>query len=785
MARKDNRRFYRSTFLGCVSLCAIITAQQTRAQETTPIPNINVTAPSPPSENGTAASGPLMDGSAAAGYRVQDTTAAGPIWNDLPIQDAPYSISVVPAPLIENQQAYNIEELFKIIPQITNWSSAQNAFGSPFSGVYVRGFQIGNTNLFNVQYVDGMGGGAGGIFFPVLEDKENVQLLSGVTAFLYGNSNSLGGVINMDYKRPTATPLFDVTVGDNAGANGYIHGDFGGPLNFPGIDPDVFGYRLNLVGQDGYTSIYDQVVKRDLASLALDVHMPYGILLQFNVAHSNYKIWGLTPQYEPFVVPYPAPANPAQIFNPNYVTWQDQTDTAGVKLTWKLNDIFTVRSEYNWTRDAEQDWNGVNNYLFDYSGTLEQAAFTNSPPNVRYVSTGYTFMDADFSTWDIKHKLTAGFTGFTQTKFLDACQQPFAPLSGSGPTNTSNFYHQSSYNYPYPGIGTTCFPASTSAGYAGVATEQYITKNYILGDQITAFDDRLIILAGGTYTALGGNYFNATPTSNAPFPFYGTTPIPGLGVAELTPSASVIYKVVPWISTYFTYQQGLVNGHVVESEPGMTFSNSGAVIAPYLTTQYEAGVKATVGTNLLVTAALFDLEEANELNVRNPDGTFTDTQSGREVHKGLELTATGRVAPDITIFGGLTLLDPRVINATTLAFENGLRPPGVSSMSEKLYMEYDLPYLEQAPWLRGLTLTGGFQYVGPYNNINYNTTPFTLFAMPGYVVGDLGFRYTTPLYGHPFTLRFNVTNFTNHAYWQNAYFEGPPRTFLASAEMKW
>jgi outer membrane receptor protein involved in Fe transport len=56
---------------------------------------------------------------------------------------------------------------------------------------------------------------------------------------------------------------------------------------------------------------------------------------------------------------------------------------------------------------------------------------------------------------------------------------------------------------------------------------------------------------------------------------------------------------------------------------------------------------------------------------------------------------------------------------------------------------------------------------------------------PGYTVGDLGFRYETTLYDHPFILRFNVNNFTNAAYYASEGVLGDPRTFLATAEVKW
>ena len=127
--------------MGSASVAALALAHSAHAQDAsaTPVPDISVSAPPPPeSPNGAAAAGPFMDGSAAAGYRVKDTTAAGPIWGDLPLQDAPYSISVVPAPLIENLQAWQPEDLVKVIPQINDVLPNQNKGGNTF--FYIRGF---------------------------------------------------------------------------------------------------------------------------------------------------------------------------------------------------------------------------------------------------------------------------------------------------------------------------------------------------------------------------------------------------------------------------------------------------------------------------------------------------------------------------------------------------------------------------------------------------------------------------------------------------------------------
>lgn len=99
-------------------------------------------------------------------------------------------------------------------------------------------------------------------------------------------------------------------------------------------------------------------------------------------------------------------------------------------------------------------------------------------------------------------------------------------------------------------------------------------------------------------------------------------------------------------------------------------------------------------------------------------------------------------------------------------------------------MEYNIPHIAEASWLDGFTLTAGWRWASRY----YADQPNTIY-LPGYSVGDLGFRYTTKIYDHPFILRFNVNNVANTAYWAGTGFaggfEGAPRTFLATAEVKW
>lgn len=89
-------------------------------------------------------------------------------------------------------------------------------------------------------------------------------------------------------------------------------------------------------------------------------------------------------------------------------------------------------------------------------------------------------------------------------------------------------------------------------------------------------------------------------------------------------------------------------------------------------------------------------------------------------------------------------------------------------------MEWDTPVIE------GLTLTANAtsvsqQYISADNSQ----------SIPGYTIFDVGTRYALQVASRPVTLRGNVSNLTNKAYWGTPLLSslglGAPRTFELSA----
>ena len=212
----------------------------------------------------------------------------------------------------------------------------------------------------------------------------------------------------------------------------------------------------------------------------------------------------------------------------------------------------------------------------------------------------------------------------------------------------------------------------------------------MIGDRIT-FSPSWLAIVGVNYAGvLEQNYSSGTPSSK-----YDKN--------AWTPTASLIYKPVSNVSTYFTYMQGLEQGGSADaSNNGLPVTNPGFA-PPTVDSEYEAGVKASIGKAQL-NAAFFDVTQANDQFIMNTSSnTYTFDSSGRESHKGVEIDLTGKVLPALSLFGGVTLMDPKIVKDPGNPTFVGVQPINVSRYSGKLYAEYDIPRV------RGLVLTGGFE----------------------------------------------------------------------------
>jgi iron complex outermembrane receptor protein len=226
--------------------------------------------------------------------------------------------------------------------------------------------------------------------------------------------------------------------------------------------------------------------------------------------------------------------------------------------------------------------------------------------------------------------------------------------------------------------------------------------------------------------------------------------------------------VKPWqnVSLYGNYIEALQQGAVV----GGTYANAGQVLAPYISKQYETGVKVDLG-KFAATVAVFQITQPS---ATAPNATATLSVDGEQRNRGLELNLFGEVVEGVRLLGGVSVVDG-TLTKTANGINNGKTATGVPELQVNLGGEWDTPFVP------GLTVSGRVIYTSSQYLDNANTQ-----SIPAWTRFDVGARYRLETRGTPVTIRANVENVFDKDYWaSSAYFQnwlaaGAPRTFLLS-----
>ncbi|MCG3692645.1 TonB-dependent siderophore receptor [Aliarcobacter butzleri] len=659
------------------------------------------------------------NGSAENGYVTKEISGVG-LWDKRTLQDTPYQMSVISQDMIENT-ASGIAQIFKMNPvvQLSYLSTSAQSWNS--SGMNIRGFSAVNNTIFD-------GVPLSGTYTALSQDLERVEILNGLSGFLYG-VGYVGGAVNYITKKPTLERLTNITIGTTGNEAAYVHADLGGKIDEKG----KFTYRLNAFKQEGETSIKDQKVDNSLVSGALDWRATDNLILSFDASHKEIRTDKLTASFS---------SNqsinnldPKQGYAPDWTFSEGSQDRLGFKSLWQINDNVKLRTGYIHI-EQENEFNQP--YVYDnYDGTYRFNYYRLYPDKVKDHG-AYVYTDFDFNTFGIEHTLTIGSSGNKRKSYTMDNPREWVNL-GNYKLNELNSVAEPTY------LGS-----SNNRKYLSSRNEKI---NFMIGDDIR-FNDQWSALVGFNYVETQTDSYDVNGTRTS-----------GYDANEVTPSLSLIFKPFEDLTTYITYMEALENGTIV----GNTYKNFGEVFDPYVSKQYEIGAKYSVSENLLLSSALFRIEKANSYEDLTTSPK-TLTQDGLVIHEGLELTATGKVTDNLTIVGGGTIMDLEVDKANANV---GKKPTNVASKMAKLYAEYNIPMV------KGLTVTGGAYYTGESYRDGANTD-----VIPSYTVYDGGFRYKTKLDKYPTTFIMNVTNLTDKKYWRSPTSFGEPRNLALSMKME-
>ncbi|WP_274571759.1 TonB-dependent siderophore receptor [Neisseria leonii] len=218
-------------------------------------------------------------------------------------------------------------------------------------------------------------------------------------------------------------------------------------------------------------------------------------------------------------------------------------------------------------------------------------------------------------------------------------------------------------------------------------------------------------LLGGRYDMAGTsqeNRFRATSNSHSDNKF--------------TWRAGAVYRFSDGLSAYANYATSFL--------PEAGISADGGSLKPTTANQVEVGVKYRPTPRVLLTGALFNINQSN-LSVYDPV-TWQKTQVGKVRTRGAEIEVQGDITPQWGISGSYTYLDKKVREDSNPALV-GTTQWGVPKHSASLWLDYR--FGSQNP-LKGLSIGTGLRHTGKTWGDNANT-----FRVPAYTVWDMKLAY--------------------------------------------
>ncbi|AYR23083.1 TonB-dependent siderophore receptor [Herbaspirillum rubrisubalbicans] len=679
-----------------LGLSAAARAADTPDDKGEALPTVNVTA----------------SGAGKEGARVRSAAVAG--FDDAPLLDTPASVAVVTGAQMRDQQSRVLSDVVKNDASI-NENYAPVGYYENFS---IRGVTLDPASAYRI---DGLT--VAGEQTIALENKERVEFLKGVAGLQAGVS-SAGGIVNYVTKRPAN--VRSITLGSDSYGSRYLATDLGALFG----EQQQFGLRLNAAHEDIHSYVNNGDGWRDFASLAATWALSSKTLLQFDAEYqqkaqhsvAGYQLLGGTT--------LPSGVSPKTMLTPQ--SWAQPVRDSSLNYRLRLDTEFNA----NWRGyvQAGRSRAVIDDYLaFPYgSGGGASSTFAANgdfdvydyrvPDDERHNDDAQAVMIGKFATGWLQHELTVGLE--MSRRVVDK-SDGISVLVGSG-----NIY-----------TGTPALaPATTLPGpaYRNLDSRQ---KALFLSDRLQ-FSERWQVIAGGRQVWLNEQAFGAdgSVTRNTARNLF-------------LPQLALIYKPAQNMSLYGSYAETLTLG----SSAPFWVSNFPTTLPPSVARQLEAGVKYDVSPELALTAAIFRIRKAYEF--QQPDNSsagFTYVQQGRQTNTGIELGASGKLAPRLAVGASVSATRARASDTGTAAYDDQ-QVVNVPRLRSSVYADYAVPSLE------GLNLLGSWLY-----SSSKPATRDGSVSLPAVHVFNAGLRYRMRLNAHTATLRANVDNLFDKRYWKDA-----------------
>ncbi|MDB5566484.1 MAG: TonB-dependent receptor [Tardiphaga sp.] len=716
-------------------------ARRTQPAQVAPVPFPNA---------GGLAADPYAD--PAAPYK-GDRLAGGKFTEKL--LDTPRSVTVLTKDIIEDKNATSLRDLARSTAGVTlGTGEGGNAFGDRF---FIRGFDARND-----VFVDG-------VRDPAVSIRENffteqVEILRGPASSFAGRGTA-GGAINIVTKQAGDKNFYNAETSFGTDATKRVTLDANQVLS-----PTV-SIRAGGLFQDANVAGRDVTTDDRWGGFAAIKWTPVdAVKVTANYIHTDLN------SIPDFGVPWDRKAN-----QPSTETGVANRSTyygfANRDFQHARQDIGSLNTEVALTPDISfSNKMRLERSTLAYVGTLPEAPRAGIPGYLadpagfglvqlnavsRYQTTDVIANQSDFKfkfdTGPIKHTTVVGaeisrekvgidtYTGLTTESLPGGSTSIGSVIVPIGNQNLT----YASFAQPTLVGNPSNFRVDTNAGYL------IHTANY---------NDVLLLNGGVRYDDYSVSASKQIPSATT-FPQKADS-------GNLNYNVGLTLKPVPFGSVYAAYA---TSTNPVGSELDGTdarygnFNLNGAynqVFEPEKNKSIEVGTKWELfDRHLLLTGALFQTTKENAREQLTVNGATQIVASAAYRVQGIDLGVAGKITDRWSVFGGLVLMDSRVLNSATPAFV-GRDLANIAHQSFNVLTKYKFDY----GWEVGGQATYQSQRTG---GILYTTTTTVL---PEYWRFDM---FVEKKIDKNITLKLFVNNLTNKLYYDGFYNSAAPFVLVA------
>ena len=616
----------------------------------------------------------LVTGEEDSRYVVPDATTG--TRTDTPLRDIPQSIQVIPQEVLEDQGVIRLNDALRNVSGVV--AGSNDPRGQRFN---IRGFDSSSVLRDGFRLTNGAAGNNG---FPELVNIQQIEVLKGPAAILFGNVEP-GGVINLVSEQPLDETAYTIDVG--LGNRGLIEGslDAGGPLDEDGR----VRYRLNaLRREEDYFRDFDTDVERVFLAptVSWDISDRTNLTLDFEFRDDERPSdFGLLAIGEEVAdVPLDRViGDPGDIFEGKFLR-------AGYKLEHNFSDNWKLRN-FGYFNRYESEFRGASALFGGFNEATGDTSFNffslSQPSDTYEVQTNVV---GEFATGSIEHTLLAGFDFYRREDDAIGRVDPF----NSAPFNIFN-----------PVYGLIARPADFDLLPTLLDQESNLNSyGLYIQDQI-ALADNLKVLAGLRYETFDQENINRSTDLN---------PAPGSETNTnddaFSPRLGIVYQPIEPLSLFASYSRSF--------SPNAARTATGDIIEPEEGEQFEVGARAELlDGRFVASVAYFDITKQN-VATPDPNNFLFSIASGEQRSRGVEVDLIGELSPGWNVVANYAYTDTEITEDNSGLEGNELF--GVPEHNFNLWTNYDI----QSGPLEGLGFGIGFNAVG--DRFGDNANSFTL-----------------------------------------------------------